>query len=67
MAIIITTIQYEVGDRVKLPFHETGTLVKYNEKLWASTWSVRIRKSNGFNKTNQIVEFFEKDLELEKY
>ena len=65
MAIITTTIQYEKGDKVKLPFGETGTLVKYNEKLWASTWDVRIRKSNGFNKTNEVVDFFEKQFELE--
>ena len=64
MAII--TIKYEKGDRVKLPFNETGTLVRFEERLWASRWWVRIRKSNGFNKTNEIVDFFEKDLELEK-
>jgi len=59
------TIEYEVGDRVKLPFGETGTLVRYQELLWGSRWWVRIRKSNGFNKTNQIIDYFERDLELE--
>lgn len=65
MAIITTTIKYEEGDKVKLPFGETGTLLSFEERLWASFWYVRIRKSNGFNKTNQIVEFFERQLELE--
>ena len=59
-------IEYEIGDRVKLPFNETGTLVRYEELVWASRWWVKIRKSNGFNKTNQIVDFFEKHLELEE-
>ena len=65
MAIITTTIQYEVGDRVKLPCGETGTLVRFHERVWASYWDVRIRKSNGFNKTNTVVDFFEKNFELE--
>jgi len=58
--------EFKVGDRVKLPFDETGTIVRYQDLPWASRWYVRIRKSNGFNKTNQIVDFFERDLELEK-
>ena len=66
MAIITTTIEYEVGDKVKLPCGETGTLVRFHERLWASYWDVRIRKSNGFNKTNQVVDYFERDLELEE-
>ena len=61
-----TTTQYKKGDRVKLPFGETGTLVRFQELLWASRWWVRIRKSNGFNKTNEIVDFLGKDLELEE-
>lgn len=63
MAII--TIQYEKGDKVKLPFDETGTLVRFHERPWASYWDVRIRKSNGFNNTNTVVDFFERDFELE--
>jgi hypothetical protein len=54
------------GDRVKLPFDETGTLVRFQELIWASRWWVRIRKSNGFNKTNQVVDFFPNQLELEQ-
>ena len=64
MAII--TIEYEKGDKVKLPFDETGTLVKFEQLIWGSRWWVKIRKSNGFNKTNEIVDFFERDFELEK-
>ncbi len=58
--------EFKRGDRVKLPFNETGTLVKFQDLLWGSRWLVRIRKSNGFNETNQIVDFFEKDFELEE-
>ena len=58
-------MKFKVKDKVKLPFKETGTIVKLDERLWGSRYWVRIRKSNGFNKTNQIVDFFEKHLELE--
>ena len=57
--------KFKVDDRVKLPLDETGTLVRFMDVPWASRWFVRIRKSNGFNKTNQVVDFFERDLELE--
>ena len=62
----IFSILYEVCDRVKLPFDETGTIVSFNDVPWGARWNVRIRKSNGFNKTNQIIDFFERDLELEE-
>lgn len=64
MAII--TIEYEKGDKVKVPFDETGTIVRIEQLPWMKKYWVKIRKSNGFNKTNQIVDFFERDLELEK-
>ena len=64
MAII--TIEYEKGDRVKLPFDETGTISRIEQLVWITKYWVRIRKSNGFNKTNQVVDFFKRDLELEK-
>ena len=57
--------EFKEGDRVKLPFDETGTIVSFDVPWGARIWNVRIRKSNGFNKTNQIVDFFEQDLELE--
>jgi len=60
------TIEYEIGYKVKLPFDETGTLVRFHDLPWGSRWDVRIRKSNGFNKTNQVVDFFERDFELEE-
>jgi len=56
--------EFKKGDRVKLPFDETGTIVSFDVP-WGARWNVRIRKSNGFNKTNQIIDFFERDLELE--
>lgn len=59
-------LEFKRGDKVKLPFDETGTLVRFEELIWASRWWVRIRKSNGFNKTNKVVDFFEKHLELEE-
>jgi hypothetical protein len=57
---------FKVKDRVKLPFDETGTIVRIEEQVWASKYYVRIRKSKGiFNKTNQIVQFLKKHLEHE--
>jgi len=29
-------LKYKKGDRVKLPFNETGTLVRFEELVWAS-------------------------------
>jgi len=53
-------------DRVTLPFGETGTVVRFDERLWGNRYWVRIRKSNGFNETNSIVDFFPNQIELEK-
>jgi len=58
-------IKYKKGDKVLLPLDETGTVVRYEELLWASRYWVRIRKSNGFNKTNQVLDFFEHQIKLE--
>ncbi len=55
----------EVGDRVKLPFDETGTIKRIEELAWFTRYWVRIRKSNGFNKTNEVVDYLRRDLELE--
>lgn len=55
----------EVGDRVTLPFEETGTVVRIEKVMWLTKYWIRIRKSNGFNKTNQVVDFFRRHIELE--
>lgn len=57
---------FEIGDRVKLPLNETGTLVKKLNLIWGFDHIVRIRKAT-FNKTNQRIEFKETQLELEKH
>ena len=59
-------IEFKVTDKVLLPFDETGTIVEIKEYAWMTKYYVKIRKSNGFNKTNQIVDFFKKHLKLEK-
>lgn len=46
----------EVGTRVKLPFNETGTVVKIRDIIWGCKYIVRIRKAV-FNKTNQRHDF----------
>jgi hypothetical protein len=56
---------WEVGDKVKLPFDETGTIVKILDIIWGFRYVVRIRKSNGFNKTNQRMDFRYEDLNPE--
>jgi hypothetical protein len=55
---------YKKGDRVKLPFGETGTVIKGNEFAWMKVYKVRIRKAV-FNKTNEKVEFFERQINYE--
>lgn len=57
-------MEFEIGDRVKLPFNETGTLVKKLKLLWGFDHIVRIRKAT-FNKTNQRIEFKKTQLEHE--
>jgi len=54
----------QVGDKVKLPYNETGTIVRVNSKTldWFP-FKVRIRKAT-LNKTNQILEFKESQIEL---
>ena len=59
-------MEFKKGDKVKLPFDETGTFVKKLNIVWGFDHIVRIRKSNGFNKTNKHVEFKKEQLELEK-
>jgi len=54
-------MEYKKGDRVKLPFNETGTVVRGKEYAWMKIYWVRIRKAT-FNKTNQVIDFFERQL-----
>ena len=54
-------MEFKIGDRVKLPFDETGTLVKKLNLPWGFDHIVRIRKAN-FNKTNQRLEFKKEQL-----
>lgn len=62
----LNVLEFKPKDRVRLPFGETGTVVRFDERLWGSRYWVRIRKSNGFNKTNKVVDFFPNQIELEK-
>lgn len=57
-------MEFEVGDRLKLPFNETGTLAKKIDLIWGFDHIVRIRKAT-LNKTNQRIEFKKEQLELE--
>ncbi len=58
-------MKFKKGDKVILPFNETGTIVKVNENLlWGHKYDVKIRKAT-FNITNQIVDFKEEQLKLE--
>lgn len=56
---------YKKGDKVILPFDETGTVKKVHELIWWNTYDVKIRKENGFEAKGTIVEFLEKQLKLE--
>ena len=55
----------EVGTRVKLPFGNTGTIVKIKNILWGFKYVVRIRKPSIFHKTNERVDFKLEQLEKE--
>jgi hypothetical protein len=57
-------MEYNKGDKVKLPFNETGTVVRGKEYAWMKIYWVRIRKAT-FNKTNQVIDFFERQLARE--
>jgi hypothetical protein len=56
---------FRVGDRVKLPFDETGTIKRIEEVMWLTKYWVRIRKAT-MNKTNEIHDYFERHIELEE-
>lgn len=57
-------MEFKKGDRVKLPFDETGTVVKILQLPWGFDHIVRIRKAT-FNKTNEYREFKKGQLTLE--
>jgi len=57
-------MKFKKGDRVKLPFDETGTVVRFRGYVWGSKYDVRIRKAT-LSKTNEVADFREEDLELE--
>lgn len=57
-------LKFGKGDRVKLPFDETGTVIEGKIYAWMKIYKVRIRKAT-FNKTNQRIEFFERHLQAE--
>lgn len=56
--------KFKIGDKLKLPLNETGTLVKILDIPWGFDHIVRIRKAT-FNITNQRLEFKKEQLELE--
>lgn len=58
-------MKFKKGDKVKLPFGETGTVVMVNDKLpWGHKYYVRIRKAV-LSKTNSVADFKEEQMELE--
>ena len=61
------TIEYEIGDKVKLPSGQTDTLVGIKNIIWGHKYRVKIRKSNKHfdYKTNQIVDYKFEDLSPE--
>jgi len=58
--------KYKKGDKMKLPFHEQGVIVKYRDLPWGSRYDVKVTKSNGFNGVGEVVDYFENQLELIK-
>ena len=58
--------EWEIGDKVKLPLNETGTIIRINTKCldWFK-YKVRIRKAT-LSKTNQILGYRYEDLQPEE-
>ena len=62
---IVKIMEFKKGDKVKLPFGETGTIVKIREnQLWGHKYDVRIRKAT-LSKTNEVADFKKEQMELE--
>lgn len=57
---------FKSGDKVSLPFNEEGEIMTYVDLPWASRYSIKITKSNGFNEVGEVIDLFEKDLVLLK-
>jgi len=67
-------IEYEVGDKVKLPLNEEGTIVEIKDIIWGFYHYVKITKPNKTfdTKKGQIKTYRKEDLipnkkEVEKY
>jgi hypothetical protein len=56
--------KFNKGDKVKLPFNETGTIREVENLVWFNRYVVKIRKAT-LNKTNQVIDFLERDITLE--
>lgn len=56
--------KFNIGDKIKLPLKETGTIVKIKDIPWGFKYVVKIRKAT-FNKTNQLHEYKEEQMDFE--
>lgn len=56
--------KFKVGDRVRLPLEETGTVVKIKNIPWGFKYVVKIRKAT-FNVTNEHHDYKKEQMELE--
>lgn len=58
-------MEFKKGDKVKLPFGETGTIVKVRDnQIWGYKYDVRIRKAT-LSTTNEVTDFKKEQMELE--
>lgn len=58
-------MELKVGDMVKLPFNEIGTITEIKNIPWGFKYVVKIRNAT-FNNTGELHDFREQDLELEE-
>jgi hypothetical protein len=58
-------MELEVGQKVSLPFGETGTIKKIKDIPWGFKYLIKINKGV-FNKTNEILEFKKEQIQLLK-
>ena len=54
-------MDFKIGDKVKLPLNETGTIKKIKDIPWGFKYVVKIRKAT-FNKTNELYDYKEEQL-----
>lgn len=58
-------MEFKKGDKVKLPFNETGTVVRVREnQLWGHKYDVKIRKAT-LSVTNEVADFKAEQMEHE--